>query len=58
MSAYEAGLAMRVRRASLADRSLWFTLVTGGTEDSSAIYEFTMGDDGKERELNSIGDRR
>jgi hypothetical protein len=28
------------------------------TEGFSAIYEFTMGDNGKEPEHNSIGDRR
>jgi hypothetical protein len=28
------------------------------TEDFSAIYEFTIGDDGKGRELGPISDRR
>jgi 3-hydroxyisobutyrate dehydrogenase-like beta-hydroxyacid dehydrogenase len=55
VGAYEAGAAMplmnvtkEIYRLAMRDGH--------GIEDFSAIYEFTMGDNGKERKLNSIGD--
>jgi len=56
VSAYEAGVAMPLTNVA---KEIYRLAMRGGheTEDFSAIYEFTMGDNGKERELNSIGDQ-
>jgi 3-hydroxyisobutyrate dehydrogenase/glyoxylate/succinic semialdehyde reductase len=57
VSAYEAGVAMPLTNVT---KEIYRLAMRGGhdIEDFSAIYEFTMGNNGKERELNSIGDRR
>jgi 3-hydroxyisobutyrate dehydrogenase/glyoxylate/succinic semialdehyde reductase len=56
-SAYEAGVAMPLTNVT---KEIYRLAMRGGhdTKDFSAIYEFTMGNNGKERKLNSIGDRR
>ena len=57
MSAYEAGVAMPLTNLT---KEIYRLAMRGGheTEDFSVIYEFMMGDNGKEQELNSIGDRK
>jgi 3-hydroxyisobutyrate dehydrogenase/glyoxylate/succinic semialdehyde reductase len=57
VSAYEAGVAMPLTNVT---KEIYRLAMRGGhdTKDFSAIYEFTMGNNGKERKLNSIGDRR
>jgi 3-hydroxyisobutyrate dehydrogenase and related beta-hydroxyacid dehydrogenases len=57
VSAYEAGVAMPLTNLT---KEIYRLAMRGGheTEDFSAIYEFMMGDNGKEQELNSIGDRK
>jgi 3-hydroxyisobutyrate dehydrogenase/glyoxylate/succinic semialdehyde reductase len=57
VSAYEAGVAMPLTNVT---KEIYRLAMRGGhdTDDFSAIYEFTSGDDGKESEPNSIGDRR
>jgi 3-hydroxyisobutyrate dehydrogenase-like beta-hydroxyacid dehydrogenase len=56
VSAYEAGVAMPLTNVT---KEIYRLAMRGGhdTEDFSAIYQFTIGDDGKERGVNSIGDR-
>ena len=56
-SAYEAGVAMPLTNVT---KEIYRLAMRGGhdTKDFSAIYEFTMGNNGKEQKLNSIGDRR
>jgi 3-hydroxyisobutyrate dehydrogenase-like beta-hydroxyacid dehydrogenase len=57
MSAYEAGVAMPLTNVT---KEIYRLAMRGehDTEDFSAIYGFTMGDNGNERALNSIGDRK
>ncbi len=57
VSAYEASVAMPLTNVT---KEIYRLAMRGGhdTEDFSAIYEFTTGDNGKERELNALGDRR
>jgi 3-hydroxyisobutyrate dehydrogenase-like beta-hydroxyacid dehydrogenase len=55
VSAYEAGVPMPLMNVI---KEIYRLAMRGGhdTEDFSVIYEFATGDNGKERELNSIGD--
>jgi len=55
VSAYEAGVAMPLANVT---KEMYRLAMRGGrdTEDFSAIYEFTTGNNGKEREPNSNGD--
>jgi 3-hydroxyisobutyrate dehydrogenase-like beta-hydroxyacid dehydrogenase len=57
VSAYEAGVAMPLTNIT---KEVYRLAMRGGhgTEDFSAIYEFTTANNGKEREPNSTGDRR
>jgi hypothetical protein len=57
VSAYESGVAMPLANVA---KEIYRLAMRGGhdTEDFSAIYEFAMGDSGKERKLNAVGDRR
>jgi 3-hydroxyisobutyrate dehydrogenase/glyoxylate/succinic semialdehyde reductase len=57
VSAYESGVAMPLTNVT---KEIYRLAMRGGhdTKDFSAIYEFTMGNNGKEPKLNSIGDRR
>jgi len=57
VSAYEASVAMPLTNVT---KEIYRLAMRGGhdTEDFSAIYEFTTGDNGKERELNASGDGR
>ncbi len=57
VSAYEAGVAMPLTNVT---KEIYRLAMRDGhdIEDFSAIYEFTMGNNAKERKLNSIGDRR
>jgi 3-hydroxyisobutyrate dehydrogenase-like beta-hydroxyacid dehydrogenase len=56
VSAYEAGVAVPLTNVT---KEIYRLAMRGGheTEDFSAIYEFTRGDNGKERESNSIRNR-
>jgi 3-hydroxyisobutyrate dehydrogenase/glyoxylate/succinic semialdehyde reductase len=51
VSAYESGVAMPLTNVT---KEIYRLAMRGGhdTKDFSAIYEFTMGNNGKERELN------
>jgi 3-hydroxyisobutyrate dehydrogenase/glyoxylate/succinic semialdehyde reductase len=57
VSADESGVAMPLTNVT---KEIYRLAMRDGhdIEDFSAIYEFTIGNNGKERELNSIGDRR
>jgi 3-hydroxyisobutyrate dehydrogenase-like beta-hydroxyacid dehydrogenase len=57
VSAYESGVAMPLANVA---KEIYRLAMRGGhdTEDFSAIYEFAMGDNGKEHELNAVDDRR
>jgi 3-hydroxyisobutyrate dehydrogenase-like beta-hydroxyacid dehydrogenase len=57
VSAYEAGVAMPLTNVT---KEIYRLAMRGGhdTEDFSAIYEFTKGNNGQEREFNALGDRR
>jgi 3-hydroxyisobutyrate dehydrogenase/glyoxylate/succinic semialdehyde reductase len=57
VSAYESGVAMPLTNVT---KEIYRLAMRGrhDTKDFSAIYEFTMGNNGKEPKLNSIGDRR
>ena len=57
VSAYEVGVALPLTNVT---KEIYRLAMRDGhdIEDFSAIYEFTMGNNGKEREVNSIGDRR
>jgi 3-hydroxyisobutyrate dehydrogenase/glyoxylate/succinic semialdehyde reductase len=57
LSAYESGIAMPL--ANVAKEIYRLAMRDGhDTEDFSAIYEFATGDNGKERKLNVVEDRR
>jgi 3-hydroxyisobutyrate dehydrogenase/glyoxylate/succinic semialdehyde reductase len=57
VSAYESGVAMPLTNVT---KEIYRLAMRGGhdTKDFSAIYEFTMANNGKEPKLNSIGDHR
>jgi 3-hydroxyisobutyrate dehydrogenase-like beta-hydroxyacid dehydrogenase len=54
VSAYEAGVAIPVTNVT---KEIYRLAMRGGheTEDFSAVYRFAVGDNGEERELNSLG---
>ena len=56
VSAYEAGMPMPLMNVT---KEIYRLAMRGGhdTKDFSAIYEFATGDNGKERELNSLAIR-
>jgi 3-hydroxyisobutyrate dehydrogenase/glyoxylate/succinic semialdehyde reductase len=57
VSAYEASVAMPLTNVT---KEIYRLAMRGGheTEDFSAIYEFTRGNNGKEREFNALNNRR
>jgi 3-hydroxyisobutyrate dehydrogenase-like beta-hydroxyacid dehydrogenase len=57
VSAYEAGVAMPLTNVT---KEMYRLAMRGGldAQDFSAIYEFTLGNNKKERNLDSMGDSR